>query len=115
MSSRRISRVEEILKHEISEIIQKDLKDPRIGFVTITSLDLSADLKHLKIYLSILGSDEEKRESLKGLSSAKGFIRSEIGKRVRLKFLPEISLEIDKSIDEGMRISELLDRIHEGE
>lgn len=111
MSSRRISRVEETLRHEISEIIQKEMKDPRIGFVTITSLELSPDLKHLRLYISILGTEKEKTDTLKGLENAKGFIRSEVGKRVRLKYLPEITIEVDRSIDEGMRISELIDRI----
>lgn len=110
MASRRISRVNEMLKEEISQIIQEDLKDPRIEFVTITSVDVSKDLKYATVFLSILGSDGAKRECLEGLTSAKGHIKSELGKRIRIKFLPDLRFKIDETIDEGIRISKLINQ-----
>ena len=113
--SRRLSRVKETLKEKISQIIQKELKDPRIGFVTITSVDVSKDLKYATVFLSILGNDEKRKECLVGFESAKGYIKSELGKRVRIKFLPDLKFEIDQTIDEGIRISKLINQVHKKE
>ncbi|MDI6891555.1 MAG: 30S ribosome-binding factor RbfA [Actinomycetota bacterium] len=112
MERSRTSRLGEVFKKEISDIIKKDLKDPRIGFVTITAVEISPDLKRATVFLSVLGGQEEHKRSLKGLKNARGHIRSELGKRVRLKFLPELFFEIDKSIEEGVRISELIKHLH---
>ncbi|MFQ5574270.1 MAG: 30S ribosome-binding factor RbfA [Terriglobia bacterium] len=108
--SYRIARLQETFKEEIGDILQKGLKDPRIGFVSVTSVDISPDLRHCKIFVSILGDDEQREAALTGLNSARGFIRQELGKRVRMKFLPEITVKLDKSIDEGFKISELIDK-----
>jgi len=115
MTGYRLARLEEAFKEEISDIAQKGLKDPRIGFVTVTSVDISPDLRHAKVYLSILGKEPERKATFEGLESAKGFIRQELGKRVRLKFIPEITFKIDTSIDEGFRISKIINRIHKTE
>lgn len=112
MERSRPSRLGEVFKKEISDIIKKDLKDPRIGFVTITAVEISPDLKCATVFLSVLGDQKERERSLRGLKNARGHIRSELGKRVRLKFLPELVFEIDKSIEEGMRISELIKHLH---
>lgn len=115
MSGPRLSRLQKAIKEAVSQIIQFELKDPRIGLVTVTSVNISPDLRQARIFLSILGSSEEQRESLAGLDSARGFIRSELGKRVRMKFTPQIEFEIDRSIEEGIRISQLIDRLHQEE
>lgn len=115
MGGPRLSRVQEAIKEEISQIIQFELKDPRVGFVTVTSVNISPDLRQARIFLTILGNPEEQKESLAGLNSAKGFIRSELGKRIRMKFTPQIEFEIDQSIKEGIRISKLIDYLHKEE
>lgn len=115
MGSYRLLRVEETLKEEISEIIQKELKDPRIGLITVTSVEVSKDLKHAIIFLSALGGEEEKERCLKGLASAKGYLKQEIGKRLRLKFLPDLEFKIDPSVERGVRISKLINTLHQNQ
>lgn len=115
MEFQRTSRLNEVLKEEIANIIKSKLKDPRVGFITVTAAEVSADLRHATVYVSIMGSDEEKKESYQGLNTAKGFIRSELGKRLRIKFVPEITFTIDDSVEESMRISKLIDEIHKKE
>jgi ribosome-binding factor A len=111
----RAARVNEALKEEIADILEKKLKDPRIGFVTVTGADVSPDLKHADVFVSIMGSKEEQLATFKVLHGAKGFIRSELGKRLRIKFLPELVFRIDESIEEGMRIAKLIKKIHKAE
>lgn len=115
MDFQRTTRLNEALKEEIADIISSKLKDPRIGFVTVTSARVSSDLRHAHIYVSILGSKEEKDTTYQSLDGAKGFIRLELGKRLRIKFLPEISFFIDDSIEEGIHISKLIEKIHKEE
>ncbi len=105
----RVGRVAEQIKKGVSQILQTEMKDPRFtGFLSVTEVDVSRDLSHAKIYVSIYGSDNEKSLTLKALESALGFIRSEIGKRVRLRHIPEISFHLDKSLEYGAHISEIL-------
>lgn len=111
----RAARLSEAIKEEISDIIQRGLKDPRIGFVTVTGVEVSPDLRHATVFFSILGTESERKETLAGMESAKGHIRTELGKRIRLKFLPELSFKLDKSIEESQRITELIQRIHRNE
>ncbi len=111
--SRRISRLSEVLKFEISQIILKDLQDPRLGWITITAVEISEDLRHATIYISVLGNEEDWQNSFLGLESAKKYIRAELGKRVRIKFLPEIEFKPDKTLEEGARIFEILEKIKE--
>lgn len=113
--SRRTARLGETIKAELSDIIRRDLKDPRIAFVTITGVDVSPDLGQAKVFLSIMGDEETRRRCLSALDTARGFIRTELGKGVRLKSLPELIFEIDPSIEEGLRISKLIERIHREE
>ncbi|GJM83790.1 ribosome-binding factor A [Paenibacillus sp. HMSSN-139] len=97
-------------------LIQSELKDPRIGFVTVTGVDVTSDLSQAKVYLSVFGDEEKKSESLKGLEKATGFLRTEIGKRIRLRHTPELIFKIDESIAYGSRIEKLLGEItHEHE
>ena len=115
MSQRRVEKVQEFIKKEASEIILRELKDPRIGFVTVTGVECTGDLREAKIYVSIMGSEQQIKDSWQGLQSSLGFIRREIGKRIRLRFTPEISFELDKSLDYSAHIQELLIKIHKEE
>ncbi|MHB8127241.1 MAG: 30S ribosome-binding factor RbfA [Desulfitobacteriaceae bacterium] len=108
MTKHRVSRLAESLKVEISQMIREELKDPRIGFVTVTTIDVAEDLGHAKVYVSVLGDEAQRKESLDGLNRAAGFIRREIGQRVRLRYSPEISFKYDPSIEHGAHIAKLL-------
>ncbi len=94
-------------------MLSRNLKDRRIGFVTVTGAEVSPDLRHAKIYVSTMGTEAEKVESLKALNHAAGWIRHELGQRIRMKFLPEIVFRNDTSQDYGERIDRLLDKIRE--
>jgi len=109
--SLRPNRVGEQMKKELGEIITRKIKDPRIGFVTVTDVQVTGDLQQATVYISVLGDQEQRENTLKGLAKAKGFIRSEIGQRIRLRKTPEITFEFDESIDYGNRIDTLLHQI----
>ncbi len=111
--SLRSNRVGEQMKKELGEIIGRKIKDPRIGFVTVTDVQVTGDLQQAKVFISVLGDDLQRENTLKGLAKAKGFIRSEIGQRIRLRKTPEITFEFDESIDYGNRIENLLYQIKE--
>ena len=111
MSQLRVEKVQELMKQEISQIVQRELKDPRIGFVTVTSVECTGDLREAKIYVSIMGSEQQVKDSWTGLNRGLGFIRREIGKRIRLRFTPELTFELDKSLDYSAHIQELLLKI----
>jgi ribosome-binding factor A len=111
MGQLRAEKVQEFMKQELSTIILTELKDPRIGFVTVTKVDVTNDLRFAKAYLSIMGSDEQKALSWQALQRASGFLRSEIGKRIRLRFTPELSLHLDETLEYSARIQELLNKI----
>ena len=115
MSQLRIEKIQEFIKQEISRIILNDLKDPRVGFVTVTRVEVTGDLQHAKIFVSLMGSPDEKKATLQGLQRALGFMRTEIGKRLRLRLVPELALAVDESLDYSVRIQKLLDEIkHNG-
>ncbi|MFD1862483.1 30S ribosome-binding factor RbfA [Planococcus sp. FY231025] len=109
----RSNRVGEQMKKELSDIIGRKLKDPRIGFVTVTDVEVTGDLQQATVYISVLGDDKVKEQTLLGLSKSKGFIRSEIGQRIRLRKTPELSFEFDSSVAYGNRIDSLLREIKE--
>jgi ribosome-binding factor A len=111
----RPKRLGELLKKEISDLILREIKDPRIGFVSITEVELTPDLRHAKVFISVLGSESERKATLAGLRSATGFIRREIGNRLRLKYIPELNIIYDNSIEHGSRILELIDSVVEKE
>jgi len=105
----RIERISEEIKREISDIIQNELKDPRLSkLISITEVNVTKDLRYAKVYVSVMGSEEEKANSLEGLKSAAGFIRREIGRRVQLRYTPEIHFELDNSIERGAYITKLI-------
>ena len=111
----RSERVKQILKEEISKILEYELKDPRIGLVTVTRVELTNDLRHAKVYFSVIGDEGKKEQARKGVESATGFVRKLIGERIRLRFLPEIVFKYDDSVEYAQRISEVLDKIKEQE
>ena len=110
-SVQRSERLADLIRAEIAEIIARDLKDPRIGFTTITAVRLSKDRQHAKVFFSVLGSDEQQKETLKGLNSAVGFIRREVCQRLRLRILPEIRFVLDRTGEASARIERLFDQI----
>jgi len=101
------------MKQEIADILMRKLKDPRVGFVTVTGVDVAKDLRNATVYVSIYGSDADKEASLKGLRSAAAFIRSELGKRMRMRYLPELLFRFDATVERGAHIMELLREIEE--
>lgn len=111
MSTRqRVQRIREEIKRAAAEII-RNMKDPRIGFVSVTDVEVSNDLSHVKIFVSVLGDDEAKARTLEGLQAATGFVRTEIGRAVRMRHTPEIVFRLDSSLERGARINQLLAEI----
>jgi ribosome-binding factor A len=113
MSAPRAERLAEVIKSEASDIIQRDLKDPRIGFVSITDVVVSHDLRHAKIFVSVLGDDDAKHRTMAGLERARGHVRSELGARLKIRFVPEILFRLDESIERGTRIVSLMREVAE--
>jgi ribosome-binding factor A len=110
--SHRIERVSSLMRHEISELLQRQVKDPRINqFVAVTDVSLSADLKYAKVFVSCMGSEEEKKAMLNGLGAAANFLRNQLAKRLRLRRIPELSFKWDDSIERGDHLLQLIDKI----
>jgi len=107
----RTERIALQMQKEISEIIRTEVKDPRIGFVTVTGVEVSSDHTHAKVFISILGNAEERERSMQALERARGFMRSEIGRRIRLRVTPELHLKLDESMDYSSRIGKVLHEI----
>ena len=108
---KRAERVSDQMKQEIADILMRKIKDPRIGFVTVTEVEVADDLRNAKVFVSVYGS--EKAATLKGLESASPYIRSELGRRMRMKFIPELLFRYDDSVERGAHINELLHEIQE--
>ena len=106
--SDRILRVEQAIKKEAAQILQQEIKDPRIGFITVTRVKVTPDLQYAKIYVSLLEGHGNPSETLAGLRSAQGYVRRLLGERIRLRVTPEVSFEVDPSVEENIRISKLL-------
>jgi ribosome-binding factor A len=105
----RMRRVNEAIKEVVSVRIAEGLRDPRIGFVTVTSVDTSSDLRQARVYVSVLGTPEEREATMAGLGSAHGLLQQSVATELRLKHTPTLQFVFDESIERGMRISELLD------
>lgn len=106
----RTDRISEEIKKEVSSLIQNGLKDPRLPkMISVTAAEVTRDLSYAKIFISVMGSDEDKANALKGLKSAAGFIRREVGHRLQLRYTPEMLFELDNSIERGVYISKLID------
>lgn len=104
----RLERLSEEIKREVSSIIVKDVKDPRLGMISITDVEVSRDLSWAKVYYSQLGDEDERAETLTGLNKAKGFVRSELAKRLRVRHTPEIIFQFDPSLEQGAKMDALL-------
>lgn len=107
----RQERVAEALKQEVSRIIHDELKDPRLGFITIISVELTKDLRFARVFFSILGNEKQEKDTLAALESGAGFIRKLIGDRIKLRFTPEIVFKLDKSAEYSVKIFEELERL----
>ncbi len=105
----RMRRVNEAVREVVSARLLEGLRDPRIGFVTVTSVDTSLDLRQARVYVSVLGTDDERAATLAGLESAHGLLQQAVARELRMKHTPTLQFVFDESIDRGMRISELLD------
>jgi len=110
--SHRVERVSSLMRQEISELLRREVKDPRLSqFIAVNEVSLSADLKYARVFVSCMGSQEEKQAMLSGLGAAANYLRNQLAKRLRLRRVPELNFEWDDSIERGDRLLRLMDRI----
>lgn len=112
--STRTDRVSDLIKGEVSRLLLREVRDPRVGFVTITGATVSPDLKNVRVFVSILGEPQARQASIKALNSASGFFKRALFKNLGLRFAPAVRFELDESLDQGDRIERVLQQIHEG-
>jgi len=110
MTADRMRRVDEAMREVLSAAITSELKDPRVGFVTVTSVDTAPDLRHARVYVSVLGTDPVRRRSLDGLRSAHGYLQRRVADELKLKHTPTLDFVYDDTLDKAQRIDELLQR-----
>jgi len=103
-------RVDEAVRQVLSDAVARDLQDPRIGFVTVTSVKTSSDLRHARVYVSVFGDDAERADSLAGLESARGALQRRLARELRMKHTPTLEFDYDDTIDRAMRVEQILDR-----
>ena len=117
MQGRRIDRIEEQLRMELGEIIEREIHDPRIGLATVTAVKVSPDLRHARVFVTVLGDESQRKKTLEGLKSAASFVRRSLSKRLHhLRRIPELIFDYDEAVEKGIRIEALLDQIkHEEE
>jgi ribosome-binding factor A len=108
MQGKRLERVNQLVREEISLLLQRELKDPRLGFVTVTEVDVSPDLRQARVYCSVLGSEEQRVSSFRALASARGFIRNWLRRHLDLRVTPELSFRPDRSMEHAARMQTLL-------
>ena len=108
MGQQRVEKIQEFIQQELSKIILTELKDPRIGFVTVTGVEVTGDLRSAKVFVSLMGSDETKQATWTGLQHSLGFLRTEVGRRLGIRHTPELTLHLDHSLDNGEHIEKLL-------
>jgi ribosome-binding factor A len=109
MASDRMRRVNEAVREVLSSRLTAGLKDPRIGFVTVTAVETAPDLRNARVYVSILGTDEEREQTLEGLTSSRGFLQAALGNELRMKRTPTLEFAHDDSVDHGFRIGRLIE------
>jgi ribosome-binding factor A len=112
--SQRMDRVNELLRQEIGALLAKEVADPRIGFATITDVETSPDLRHAKVWVSVIGQEADRKETLRALAHTMPFIRHELGKRLRIRRIPDLHVTLDDSAERGTRLMHLLDEIASG-
>jgi ribosome-binding factor A len=112
-TNRRVARVAELIKREVSQLLFSGIKDDRVGtgMVSVTDVEVSGDLQHAKIFVSIYGTDEARAETMAGLKSATGYVRSELGQRIRLRRTPEVIFLEDRSLERGTKVLSLINRL----
>jgi ribosome-binding factor A len=115
MPTRRQRRVAELIHRELSLLLLREARDPRLGSVTLTGVEVTPDLLLARVHFSVLGGEDEEQAALAGFEHASGFLRTELAGRVRLRFVPELAFKLDKSSAYGQRIDQLLDQIRESE
>lgn len=109
--NRRQDQLGQVITHELSDLMRLRMKDPRIGFASITGVEVTKDLSYAKVFVSVMGTPEEQRETMRGLRHAAGFLRHELAQRLTIRHVPEITFELDESIARGARVIELLDQV----
>jgi ribosome-binding factor A len=115
MATRRQVQVGEEIQQIISYLVQRELKDPRIGFVTITQVEVTQDLKYARVFVSVMGSDEERKATMAALNSARGFIRHEVATRMTTRTVPELQFKLDRGLEYSDQINRLLNELKEAE
>jgi ribosome-binding factor A len=115
VATTRQRRVSELIKEQVGQILQQEVSDPRIGFVTVTDAEVTADLREARVYVSVLGDPEQAKKSIAGLQRAAGYIRGILGRRVDLRIVPELTFALDRSLERGSRVLELLHELEEKE
>jgi ribosome-binding factor A len=113
LQGRRTDRLGHQIRVELAELVSREVKDPRIGFATVTRVELSADLHQARVFVSVMGTAQEQRNSLEGLASAAGFLRHEIGYRLALRRSPELAFVLDQGVQAGEKIEAILQQIHD--
>jgi ribosome-binding factor A len=113
--TRRTERLGEEIREEVAQMITAELKDPRIGFVTVTRVDLGPDLRQARVYVGVLGTEKQREKSLSGLKQASGFMRRALGQRLRLRHTPELVFQYDEGLEASDRVARLLDEIQKPE
>ncbi len=113
MEGKRSEKVADLIRKEISGMLLKNLKDPRIGFVTITRVAVSADYRLAKVYFSVMGTSEDRDRSTEGLNSARGYVRKELGRRLTLRYIPDIIFRYDPSVEYGIHMEEVFHHLQE--
>ena len=111
LENRRIDRVSALIQKELSFIIHRSLKDPRVKFCTITQVEVSLDLKYADVKVSVIGENQQKQGAMAGLKSAAGYLRREVGRRIDLRYVPELRFKLDQSIDHLMKLDRLLKQV----
>jgi ribosome-binding factor A len=110
--SRRTDRVSDVLRAELSDLLLREVHDPRVKLASVTEVEVTSDLRRAVVKISVLGSDEQRRETIEGLRHAKGFLRTELAHRLRLRATPELVFELDRGAEHSQRISDILEGLH---
>jgi len=113
VATTRQRRVAELIKEEVSQILQHEVSDPRIGFATVTDVEVTADLREARVFISVLGDPEQAQESIAALQRAAGYIRRLLGRRVDLRVIPELTFALDRSLERGSRVLQLLHELEQ--
>lgn len=111
MARRRVRRLNEQIRRALMQILREEVRDPRVGLVTVTGVEATPDLYHARVYLSVMGDEEEKQQTLEGLEAAAPFVRTELAKRMHTRRVPELQFELDRTLEQAMRIERLLSEV----